>query len=468
MIRLEIEIAWRYLRSRRGSKLLSLISVIAIGGVVIGVSALIVIMGVMTGLQNDLREKILIGSPDVRVLNYGSDMVLKDWKAALAKSRAEPGVVAAAPFVLTKALADAGHDYSDGTYVMGVVPEGQGGPPVTSIRSHATAGDFRFTTTDGKQRGAVVGARLASRLGVDPAGGDSITLTTVGNEVSPVTGTPIPRERRLAVTGVFNTGMYEYDNAYVFVSLPVAQELAGLHGGVSGLELRTNDHLSAPAVASHLARTLGYPYRTVDWESQNSSLFQALKLEKLGMSFILMLIIVVAAFNIVGTLTMVVTDKTKEIGILRAMGMPARSIGPAAVLHRSSARGAPTARHRRHGGRQPGDRRARDHLPGTAGVPPAARRGDARMTVAARDAHVLVSSSSATASAAATHAGAVLAPGRRRLPGSLNPAVRASSMEHSRHPSRVARKKRACSTRQPEDRVRPSRSSASKTRNQPR
>jgi lipoprotein-releasing system permease protein len=325
MTRLELGIAWRYLRSRRGSKLLSLISVIAIGGVVIGVSALIVIMGVMTGLQNDLREKILIGSPDVRVLNYGSDMVLKDWKPILETSRAEPGVVAAAPFVLTKALVGAGHKYSDGAYVMGILPEGQGGPPVTSIRSHATAGDFRFATKDGKRRGAVVGARLANRLGVYP-GVDSITLTTVGSEVSPVTGTPIPREVHLEVTGVFDTGMYEYDNGYVFVSLPVAQELAGLNTDVTGLELRTTNRWSAAGIAAHLAKVLGYPYRTEDWQSQNNSLFQALKLEKLGMSFILMLIIVVAAFNIVGTLTMVVTDKTKEIGILRAMGMPARSI----------------------------------------------------------------------------------------------------------------------------------------------
>jgi lipoprotein-releasing system permease protein len=171
----------------------------------------------------------------------------------------------------------------------------------------------------------VLGARLASRLGVYP-GIDSITLTTVGSEVSPVTGTPIPREMHLEVTGIFDTGMYEYDNGYVFVSLPVAQKLAGLNADVTGLEVRTTSRWTAADVSSRLARTLGYPYRTEDWQSQNNSLFQALKLEKLGMTFILTLIIVVAAFNIVGTLTMVVTDKTKEIGILRAMGMPAASI----------------------------------------------------------------------------------------------------------------------------------------------
>jgi lipoprotein-releasing system permease protein len=279
----------------------------------------------MTGLQDDLREKILIGSPDVRVLNYGSDMVLKDWAPVLAKARREPSVVAAAPFVLTKALVGAGHKYSDGAYVMGILPEGEGGPAVTTIRQHATAGDFRFATTDGRQRGAVIGARLANRLGVYP-GADSITLTTVGSEVSPVTGTPIPREVHLEVTGVFDTGMYEYDNGYVFVSLPVAQELAGLGRDVTGLELRTSNRWEARPVADRLARTLGYPYRTEDWQSQNSSLFQALKLEKAGMSLILLLIILVAAFNIVGTLTMVVADKTKEIGILRAMGMTSASI----------------------------------------------------------------------------------------------------------------------------------------------
>ncbi len=324
MTRLEAAIAWRYLRSRRGSKLLSLISVIAIGGVVIGVSALIVIMGVMTGLQNDLRDKILIGSPDVRVLNYGSDMVLKDWQPVMARVKAEQGVVAVAPFVLTKALVGSGHKYADAAYVMGIIPEGEGGPPVTTIRQYRTSGDFRFQTTDGKQRGAVIGAKLANRLGVFP-GVDSVTLTTMG-AVSPVTGTIIPREVRLEVTGVFDTGMYEYDNAYIYVSLRVAQELADIGGDVTGLEVRTTDRWVAPGVAESLAKKLGYPYRTEDWQAQNNSLFSALKLEKLGMTFILLLIILVAAFNIVGTLTMVVSDKTKEIGILRAMGMPAASI----------------------------------------------------------------------------------------------------------------------------------------------
>jgi lipoprotein-releasing system permease protein len=187
-----------------------------------------------------------------------------------------------------------------------------------------TAGDFTFHTTDGR-RGAVLGSRLANKLGVYP-GTDSITLTTVSTEVNAVTGTPVPREVRLEVTGVFDTGMYEYDNGFIYVALPVAQQLGGLGDGVTGLELKTKDLWMAPAIGERLAKELGYPYRTDDWQAQNSSLFRALKLEKLGMTFILLLIILVAAFNIVGTLTMVVADKTREIGILRAMGMPAASI----------------------------------------------------------------------------------------------------------------------------------------------
>jgi lipoprotein-releasing system permease protein len=323
--KLELQIAWRYLRSRRGSKLLSLISIIAIGGVLVGVSALIVIIGVMNGLQHDLREKILVGSPDVRVLTYGEDLKVNDWPAVLDKVRKQPGVVTAAPFVLTEALMTAGHDYAGGVYVVGLLPAGRGVPDVTTIRSHATSGDFRFASTDGQQRGVVLGRLLANRFG--KYAGDSISLVSAGGaKVNPVTGTVIPRFERFEVTGIVSTGMYEYDNSYVFVALDKAQSLAGLGTGVTGIEVKTADRWEAKSVAASLGAALGWPYRTVDWEEQNHSLFQALKLEKLGMGVILLLIVLVAAFNIVSTLTMVVADKTKEIGILKAMGMPAKSI----------------------------------------------------------------------------------------------------------------------------------------------
>jgi lipoprotein-releasing system permease protein len=323
--KLELQIAWRYLRSRRGSKLLSLISIIAIGGVMVGVSALIVIIGVMNGLQHDLREKILVGSPDIRVLTYGEDIKIDDWPGLLTKVRTQPGVVAAAPFVLTEGLMTAGHDYASGVYIVGLQPQARGVPDVTTIRSHATYGDFRFASTDGQHRGVVLGKLLAARFNKYP--GDSIVLfSSGGGKMNPVTGGIVPKVERFEVTGIVSTGMYEYDNSYVFVALDKAQNLAGLGEGVTGIEVKTADRWQAAGIAAGLVRGLGWPYRTVDWEEQNRSLFQALKLEKLGMGVILLLIVLVAAFNIVSTLTMVVADKTKEIGILKAMGMPAKSI----------------------------------------------------------------------------------------------------------------------------------------------
>jgi len=324
--RLEFEIAWRYLRSRRGSRLLSFITVIAIGGIVVGVSALIVIIGVMNGLQTDLREKILVGSPDIRVLAYGEDLRIPEWKQLLETVKKKKGVVAAAPFALTQALMrkDPG-SYFEGVSVAGIAPKGDGGPEVTTIRDHAKEGDFRFASSDGKHRGAVIGKLLADRMSAS-IGSKLVLITSVGSQVSAVTGfaVPVPRTLEFEVTGVFETGMYEYDNQYVYVNLPAAQELAGLDTSVTGIEVRATSRAEAPAIAE--AMHLDFPYHTVDWHEQNSSLFKALSLEKLGMSVILSLIVIVAAFNIVSTLTMVVRDKTREIGILKAMGLPSASV----------------------------------------------------------------------------------------------------------------------------------------------
>ena len=322
---LELAIAWRYLRSRRGSRLLSFISVIAIGGVLVGVSALIVIMGVMNGLQRDLREKILVGSPDVRVLNYGEDLRIPDWQKTLSTVKRVEGVVAAAPFVMTQGLVTKGHDYAEGAQIVGIEPAGKGVPEVTSIRAHAELGDFRFVSSSGEKRGAVLGRLLAQRLNAFP--GDTIALVSpAGVKMNPALGGYVPQFYRFEVTGVFETGMYEYDNSYVYLPLASAQEFAGLGADVTGIEVKTEDRWQAMAVARDIDAALGFPYRTMDWQEQNQSLFRALKLEKLGMAVILLLIVLVAAFNIVSTLTMVVTDKTREIGILKAMGMTARSI----------------------------------------------------------------------------------------------------------------------------------------------
>jgi lipoprotein-releasing system permease protein len=308
MTRLELGIAWRYLRSRGGSRLFSFISAIAIGGVIVGVSALIVINGVMTGMQDDLRDKILIGSPDLRVLTFGDDLRMDSWRPTLEKVRAQRGVVAAAPFVLSQGLAvPVGRNYSEAVFVEGIEPADTGAAEVTRIRHYATQGDFRFASSDGEKRGAVLGSTLANNLNVYI--GDKINLISPADaKFNAAIGSIVPRIVSVEVTGIFETGMYEYDNSYVFVALDVAQQFAGLGSDVTGIEAKTPTRSEAAEVGHVLADSLGYPYRVVDWQSQNSSLFQALKLEKLAMSVILALIMIVAAFNIVSTLTMVVAD----------------------------------------------------------------------------------------------------------------------------------------------------------------
>src|SRR5688572_20213097 len=198
MTRLELSIAWRYLRSRRDSKLFSLISVIAIGGVIVGVSALIVIIGVMNGLQKDLREKILIGSPDVRVLTYGEDLSMSGWDSVLTLVERIPGVVAAAPFVHTQAGIRGRTNYNEGVFVMGIVPSRPGLKEVTSIRRTAKGGDFTFKDAHGGTEGVVLGTRLANRLNAVVA--DSVTLISLGSvKASPVTGTLTPIVRKYEV-----------------------------------------------------------------------------------------------------------------------------------------------------------------------------------------------------------------------------------------------------------------------------
>lgn len=322
---LEMTIAMRYLRARRGSRLLSFISLIAIGGVVVGVSALVVVMAVMNGLQRDLREKILIGSPDLRLLTFGTEMNMPDWRAAMEKVKKTKDVVAAAPWVHTKGLVRSGKNLPDLAFISGIEPQGRGVAEVTTIRQHAVQGDFRFASSDGMTRGVVAGELLANRLGI--VLGDTLTLMTASPEdISASTGQVIPLTMDFQVTGIFQTGMYEYDDNYVFVAIDAARELARLGDAVTGIEVKTSSRWTASAVGASLEQELGHPYRAVDWQEQNSSLFQALKLEKLGMGVILGLIILVAAFNIVSNLTMVVADKTREIGILKAMGMRASSI----------------------------------------------------------------------------------------------------------------------------------------------
>lgn len=324
--RLEWSIAARYLRSRRNSRAASLNTVISTGGVVVGVTALIVVLGVMNGLRNDLRERILVANPHLRILTYGAGLRVDDWRDAMAIVLKDPDVVAAAPEVITQSIITKGADYAEAINVLGFDPD-TGRKSVTSLPQAITQGNLSFRTTrkdvDG---GILLGTRLAGRISAYP--GDVITLIPpTAAKVNAALGVAMPKYWHFEVSGLFDTGMFQYDNQFVVMSRETAQRFNGLGDAVSGIAVRVRDPERAPEVGARLERKLRYPYRALDWQTQNQSLFSALQLEKLAMGLIIFFIMVVAAFNIVGTLTMVVADKTREIGILRAMGLTAPAVG---------------------------------------------------------------------------------------------------------------------------------------------
>src|SRR5258705_362961 len=232
---LDLRVAMRYLRSRRSSRLLSLITVIAVGGVTIGVMALVIVLGVMNGMQNDLREKILVVNPHLRVLTYGEGLRLDDWQDVVAKVRRTPGVVAAAPFVSTQGLISAGHEHSEGVGGIGV-EAGTGSRAGAGLPRFFKPGDFTFCTTQrGVEGGVAIGTRLASKLSAYP--GDIVTMVApAGSQFNSSVGAFIPKYRRYEVTGVFETGMYDYDNSYVVMRRQGAQDFAGLGGAGGGIK----------------------------------------------------------------------------------------------------------------------------------------------------------------------------------------------------------------------------------------
>jgi lipoprotein-releasing system permease protein len=339
---LEWRLARRYLRSRRSSSAASLNTVISAGGVAVGVMALIVVLGVMNGLRNDLRERILVANPHLRVLTFGAGLRMDDWRKVLQIIRKQPGVVAAAPEVISQAGITAGQDYGEGVNLVGFDAD-TGAHSVTSLPQSIRQGDLSFRTTKPNVDGGVLlGARLANRLSVYP--GDVVTLVPVTQaKVNPALGVAVPRFWRFEVTGLFDTGMFQYDNQFVVVKMEVAQKFTGLGDAVSGIAVRVADPDLAPEIGELLEKRLGYPYRSLDWQTQNASLFSALQLEKLAMGLIIFFIMVVAAFNIVGTLTMVVADKTREIGILRAMGLTSPAVARVFLLQGAVIGGVGTA-----------------------------------------------------------------------------------------------------------------------------
>lgn len=321
---LERRIALRYLRGQRGTRSASLQTVVAIGGIATGVMALIVVLGVMNGLRDDLRDRILIASPHIRVLTYGESLVITEWEDALEGVRAIDGVHSASPEVISQTLVVNRGNHVESAKVAGLEP----GSDVIGIGDAIIDGNFptEMGLPDSLDGSVMIGSRLAQRLNAVP--GDIIRLVSPRSiRTSRVTGAPTPVYWLVRVSGVFETGMYIYDNEFLVMSRETAQDFTGLGDAVSTLSVRVADPMLAPMVAASIEERLGYPYHTETWQQQNSQLFSALQLEKIGMGLVIFFIMLVAAFNIVGTLTMVVAFKTREIGILQAMGLEPAGIG---------------------------------------------------------------------------------------------------------------------------------------------
>jgi lipoprotein-releasing system permease protein len=316
-MRLSWYIARRNLAAKRRGRFLSLITWISVGGIAVGVAALIVVIAVMTGLQRDLHERILGSNPHVYVFEQGRGFRMSDWRSVMERVRTVEGVENAAPFIMTQVAAVVG-EYAQPGVLYGIEPAGTH-DPMTEVEREIRAGRITLGPTVSGNPGLVMGSRLADKLGVHP--GEVITVLGLETVRTGALGDLVPIMRPFEITGVFTTGMYEYDTQNMYTELSAAQDLLDLDSTtVGGIAVNVADPWDAPAVGSALTSELGFPYWTSDWMTLNRSLFSALQLEKFAMGIILFLIVIVAAFNIVSTLIMVVTDKTREIGILKAMG----------------------------------------------------------------------------------------------------------------------------------------------------
>jgi len=315
---LELFLSLRYLRAKRKQTFISVITVISVLGVMVGVMALVVVLSVMNGFRADLMSKILGVNSHILVLRYGG--AFGDYKKIVKRVDKLDGVVASTPFIYAQVMANNSGNVS-GALLRGVDPKNAA--RVVSFEEMIKEGSLASLEKDaGGSPPIVVGRELSRQIGIGP--GDIVTLLSPEGKLTPLGRSP--NTKRFRVTGIFDSGMYEYDASMVFVSLKEAQDFLAMGDRVTGLEVRVDDIYESDKIAKQIQADLGYPYWTKDWKVMNRSLFSALKLEKVTMFVILTMIVLVGALNIISTLVMVVMEKTRDIAILRAMGASAKSI----------------------------------------------------------------------------------------------------------------------------------------------
>ena len=312
---LPLFVGLRYLRAKRRNHFISFISLISMAGIALGVMTLITVISVMNGFERELRERILgmishatIQAPDGRFVG---------WESVLEQARQHPEVIGAAPFVEQETMLRAGSRTS-GALVRGVDPASE--PEVSDIHELMVRGALDDLAPGQWQ--VLLGVGLANRLGVGP--GDSITI--FAPEIRTTPAGVVPQVRRFVVGGLFEAGVHEYDTALAVIHYQDAQRLFRLEGNIGGIRLKLTDMMRAQRVARELSAELPGFFRVRDWTQQHANFFRAVQTEKTVMFIILSLIIAVAAFNIISTLVMVVTDKQADIAILKTMGLGPRRI----------------------------------------------------------------------------------------------------------------------------------------------
>jgi len=313
----ELHIAFRYLIAKRKQAFISVISLISTLGVAVGVMAVVIALAIMTGLQQELRDRIVGSSPHIYVYNRAG---ITDYHAEIAKLKQVPHVTGAAPAILGRALVSA-QTRTEPLQVKGIDPTLE--PAVTDIKSAILTGSLEALAPRNEDDvpGVLLGKDLAATLGV--MAGDSINLTTPEGILTPNGRMPYPR--RLRVAGTFSLGLYEFDTTIGYVTLDAARRLFA-KDGADLIQLRVDDIWSAATVARSIEATLGEDYSAQDWGSMNRQLFSALALEKIAVSLAIGLIVMVAALNIIASLILLVMEKNRDIAILKTMGASAKSV----------------------------------------------------------------------------------------------------------------------------------------------
>ena len=317
----ELLIGLRYLKARRKQTFISIITIISIGGVALGVAALIVVISVMSGFKKDLQEKIL-GVNAHLVISKNNQVYIDDYEGVMEEIKDVPGVVASTPYIFTQVMLYTEYDARSGAILRGIDIETA--PDVISIKDDLEIGDLRdLEASNEGLPGIILGRELANLIGVYL--GSEIYIMSPGGSVSPLGVTS--KMKKFKVTGIMVSGMYEYDATFAYISITEAQDFLDIPDWVSGIEVKVDNIYRAGDIAHDIQTRLGdRSFFTRDWMQMNQNLFAALELEKVAMFISLVLIVLVATFNIASTLIMIVMEKNKDIAILKSIGASNGSI----------------------------------------------------------------------------------------------------------------------------------------------